>query len=85
MTEFCDDLPTAKQGCNDDCSGELPGWICVNNLGTSVCTETCGDGIKVYTEACDDGNLISNDGCSTCLIDSGYTCKEDFNLKSVCV
>jgi len=84
----CDDLPSAKQGCNDDCSGPLPGWVCVDSTGPtihSICTETCGDGIKVYTEACDDGNTLSLDGCTGCIIDTGYTCQEDMNLKSYCV
>src|SRR5262249_52894270 len=66
--EQCDDgNTTAGDGCDASCKLES-GWTC---MGTpSVCSTTCGDGIKAGTEQCDDGNTVSLDGCSsTCQID----------------
>ncbi|MEO5729012.1 MAG: DVUA0089 family protein, partial [Byssovorax sp.] len=41
----------------------------------SVCSTTCGDGVKAGIEACDDGNVVAGDGCSaTCTVQSGFTC-----------
>ena len=47
----------------------------INDFG--VCQEICGDGINLGKFECDDGNLENGDGWSnTCLIESGYTCKD---------
>lgn len=50
------------------------GWMCIWTGASSVCKETCGDGIA-GTFACDDGNTLSGDGCSSvCTIEAGFTC-----------
>ena len=42
----------------------------------------CSNGIVAENEECDDENLVDNDGCSsTCLVESGYSCKKS---PSVC-
>ena len=44
-------------------------------LYTSVCAETCGDGVITGLQECDDGNPFSGDGCSEfCTLEAGYNC-----------
>lgn len=81
--EQCDDgNANSGDGC-DDCEIET-GYVC---SGTpSVCTTSCGDGVRVSgKEACDDGNKVNGDGCSaTCTIETGYTCPTTFGQASSC-
>ena len=45
--------------------------------GSDVCSEICGDGIRLDNGRvqCDDANVESGDGCdSNCNIESGWTC-----------
>lgn len=59
-------------GCSSDCNYIMPGFTCTNALiaPETVCTTTCGDGLKVGFEICDDGNNINTDGCyNNCTID----------------
>jgi hypothetical protein len=64
--EVCD----GPSGCESDCSGAKPGFVCTDAVlnTASVCTceigyipdgfeciSQCGDSLKVGTEACDDG------------------------------
>ncbi|MBS2032786.1 MAG: DUF4215 domain-containing protein, partial [Deltaproteobacteria bacterium] len=50
------------------------GYTCTGSA-PSVCSTTCGDGIKAGTEACDDHNTTNGDGCSsTCAVEAGWTC-----------
>lgn len=79
--ETCDDGNLANSdGCDSSCHVE-PGWSCdiTGNSATpptaSVCTKTCGNGIREGSEECDDGNTLGSDGCSsTCTIETGWTC-----------
>ncbi|MBL8913767.1 MAG: DUF4215 domain-containing protein, partial [Archangium sp.] len=50
----------------------------------SMCTSTCGDGLKAGNEPCDDGDLMGGDGCSaTCTTEVGWSCTG--TMPSVCV
>ena len=41
----------------------------------SLCSTTCGDGVKAGTEECDDGNTVSGDLCSsTCRFSGEPAC-----------
>ena len=56
----------------------------------SLCSTICGDGVKIGDEQCDDGNFLPLDGCrktsgGKCEIEPGFSCKEDFNRKSICM
>lgn len=44
--EVCDNF--AMGGCNASCTGPDAGFTCVGGdlTNPSVCTETCGDGVK---------------------------------------
>ena len=54
--EICDDGTQDDQGCNADCSGDHPDWICTGTL-SSVCEPKCGD-LKIYRSyECEDGNF----------------------------
>ncbi len=71
--EDCDNGGGSGDGCSDQCVVET-GYSCVGSA-PSVCTTTCGDGIKAGSEACDDSNTSNGDGCSSsCTIESGYYC-----------
>ena len=80
--EDCDDgNAVAGDGCDAACAVEA-GYTC-NFVAidavpqyTSVCAETCGDGLDVAgTHVCDDGNPFSGDGCSEfCTPEAGYVC-----------
>ena len=52
-----------------------PGWECTGAV-PDICTEKCGDGLRVGSEVCDDG-LIDINGCTTdCLgVVDGWTCE----------
>ena len=43
---------------------------------SSVCSATCGDGIVAGPEECDDNNATDNDGCTGCIEDATATCEE---------
>ncbi|MBK8252007.1 MAG: DUF4215 domain-containing protein [Polyangiaceae bacterium] len=73
--EACDDNNnTNGDGCSATCTVET-GFNCVGTT-PSVCTTTCGDGIKAGAEGCDDAPPAENgDGCSAgCAVEAGYTC-----------
>jgi len=75
----CDDGNLINyDGCSSTCHVEK-GYQCAggNYDHESICTEVCGDGMKLTNEKqCDDGNLINGDGCSsTCVIEFGFKCK----------
>jgi len=60
-------------GCSASCTLE-PGWSCTEGQN-SLCTNTCGDGIKNGVDSCDDGNQTSQDGCSaSCRVETGWSC-----------
>ncbi|MBU1509223.1 DUF4215 domain-containing protein, partial [Myxococcota bacterium] len=78
-SEECDDSPPAENGdgCDSSCTIET-GWLCVGTDPT-VCSEECGDGLRVGVELtaghCDDDNIANSDGCSsTCEVEFGYAC-----------
>lgn len=79
LFEQCDDSNgNDGDGCSSSCRIEC-GFTCNCPDGTdgsaSVCTSTCGDGVKALSEACDDGNLLNGDGCSeSCTIEDGFSC-----------
>lgn len=88
--EECDDANTAEgDGCSAACAVE-EGWACTEPpFGTSMCSDTCGDGlIDPPFEECDDGDANSDttpDACRTScrsascgdsVLDSGESCDE---------
>lgn len=84
-SEQCDD---GNPSNDDGCSGCVKdyGFYCTN-AEPSVCTSSCGDGMKALDEDCDDGNLIDSDGCSSsCLIETDSYCDLTVNpsLCDVC-
>ncbi|MFC1610445.1 DUF4215 domain-containing protein [Myxococcota bacterium] len=81
-TEECDDSDNQSQdGCSAGCQVEH-GWSCTGD-SPSVCSTTCGDGLKAASEACDDGDTSAGDGCNgSCVIESGWLCEGD--APSVC-
>ena len=83
-------------GCSSSCSVER-GWLCsrpsVNSSApSSVCTTTCGDGVRAGAEACDSGSAqgtaaaaAGEMGCdASCAVIAGYTCKSSAAGKSIC-
>ena len=56
--EACDQGAAPSFSCKSDCSGPEDGWACTYGNGNpdAICSEICGDGIKVGEELCDDGN-----------------------------
>lgn len=73
-------------GCNQYCLVE-PGFSCTTGASPSVCTVTCGDGVRASIEACDDNNTVGSDGCSaTCTIEPFGHCdlSVDPNKCDVC-
>ena len=84
--DVCDDSNmTAGDGCSATCTVEA-GFAC-NTASPTVCTATCGDGMRVGAEAaangCDDGNTAASDGCSaTCGVEAGFSCT---GAPSVCM
>eukprot|EP00163_Fabomonas_tropica_P022558 TRINITY_DN3931_c0_g2_i1.p1 TRINITY_DN3931_c0_g2~~TRINITY_DN3931_c0_g2_i1.p1 ORF type:complete len:1617 (+),score=367.48 TRINITY_DN3931_c0_g2_i1:65-4915(+) len=94
--EECDDGNTRRSdGCSRDCKVET-GWRCVPSMtfpnGTrymSVCSRTCGDGVRHDSEQCDDGNTVSGDGCSSlCTVEGTHDCRDqvypDSHRRSSC-
>lgn len=79
--EECDDGDTdSDDGCSDACALET-GFTCSG----SVCSSTCGDGVKASDEACDDNDIDTGDGCDgSCEEESGYSCSEDSESLSTC-
>ena len=61
----------------------IMGFTCTGALGApSVCSITCGDGVKAASEQCDNGNQT---GCKTgCVPDLGFTCIGALGTPSVC-
>ncbi|MBP9850264.1 MAG: VCBS repeat-containing protein [Candidatus Peribacteraceae bacterium] len=51
----------------------------------SVCSTTCGNGVKEGMERCDDGNTASSDGCSSvCREETGYACNDASPSQCTC-
>ena len=51
------------------------GWTCERT--PSLCSSSCGDGVRADMEACDDGNQVDGDGCSEqCEVERGWSCDE---------
>ena len=89
--EVCDDnIKNDHLGCNPDCSGVLPPFICEGGDTTtaSICYPKCNDGLVYFPERCDDGpqplNLKGcNDFCSAAL--PGWTCSGgSHTTRSIC-
>jgi cysteine-rich repeat protein len=85
--EICDDGTAGSDGCNAQCTGNSPGYICAAGSPTlaSVCIETCGDGIKTISEICDDGINVGEgclNGCGGVSI--AWSCTTLTNQLSVC-
>ena len=85
--EVCDDGDmTDGRGCKPDCTGPLPGWVCIggNLTDPSVCSPVCGDDILISPEEeCEDhdGGPTSLDGCSSvCKVETGFTCTTNFDF-----
>jgi len=73
--EICDDGNTKQyDGCYNNQIEQ--GFTCIVDANKkTICTSTCGDGVRRYPEECDDGNLINGDGCnSECKVEIGYSC-----------
>jgi len=95
--EICDDGPAPDQdgwGCFPDSSDQFAGWLCFNQttapggVGPTVCSEICGDGLKVGNEVCDDGIKNDNNGCKLNCdgVINGWDCQGGNNLtKTICV
>ncbi|CDW84474.1 UNKNOWN [Stylonychia lemnae] len=48
----------------------------VQQDGKKICTEICGDGLRLDQNQCDDANLEDGDGCSSkCQVENKYVCK----------
>ena len=79
--EVCDDgAPLDGVGCLANCTGVIPGYVCISGtiFSPSICTGKCGDNIIVPGEDCEDhdGGPFSGDGCSsTCKFETGFTCQ----------
>jgi cysteine-rich repeat protein len=75
--EECDDGNILSyDGCSNTCKQEA-GFNCVsgNSSSRTVCSEICGDGLKMGYLPCDDGNLADGDGCSSkCEIEIFWNC-----------
>ena len=81
-------------GCNADCDGVLPGYVCQNGSSTSpsVCSYTgmcdsfdcvpvCGDGVITGEEICDPGeDLKCTEDCFS--VKDGYSCVGGTDKKS---
>src|SRR5512145_1712117 len=51
--------------------------------GTSVCTTSCGDGVRTGDEGCDDHNTQEGDGCSsTCRVELNFGCTSSEQCRS---
>ena len=90
--EACDDGDRdSGDGCSSSCTVET-NWKCTGGFGsTSVCSPTCGDGVRDNTptvstaEACDDGDTSGGDGCSsTCTVEVDWKCTGSFGSASTC-
>lgn len=53
----------SEDGCSSSCSVER-GWSCTS-VFPSICTTSCGDGIRAGTEECDYGDLNDEHDCSS--------------------
>ena len=84
-SEVCDDQNTVNNdGCSSACLVEH-GFSCSGEK--SICTSTCGDGLKSVAEICDDHNFANNDGCSlTCTLETNGYCNTGVepNLCDIC-
>ena len=61
--ESCDDGVLGDlKGCNTNCSGSLPGFVCDGST-PSKCKSICGDNLVVGDEVCDDGETDGSKGC----------------------
>lgn len=84
--EACDDGNTdsnAATGCNVDCTGSNPGYLCHVVPGTTVstCFIQCNDGVLLVPETCEDGNIANDDGCdATCQIEDGWRIKAGITI-----
>lgn len=81
-SEACDDGNlVSNDGCKNDCKSIETGYVCSTAV-PNVCTEVCGDGLKVGTENCDDGTndgVGCNLGCKTGAV-TGWTCTGGSNI-----
>ena len=91
--EDCDDGNTASgDGCSATCEIECGNGVregsedCDdgNNADGDGCSANCeiepvlcGDGALDVGEECDDGNIDSGDGCDGCVVEDGWTCRDE--------
>ena len=85
-SETCDDGYAGEWGCNADCDGVLPGYVCEGGDSTTKttcvksgycdsfdCVPVCGDGIIQGEEICDPGaDLECTTDCFS--VKDGYSC-----------